>query len=63
MKRYVETCGDDNIVFVPFSHGVDPVRVYPRTEKDGNALHGTKLSGYQAGDALFAWLLNDIASR
>ncbi len=63
MKRYVETCGDDNIVFVPFSHGVDPVRAYPRTEKDGNALHGTLLSGYQAGDALFAWLLNDIASR
>ena len=63
MKRYVETCGDDNIVFVPFSHGVDPVRAYPRTEKDGNALHGTQLSGYQAGDALFAWLLNDITSR
>lgn len=63
MKRYVETCGDDNIVFVPFSHGIDPVRAYPRTEEDGNALHGTRLSGYQAGDALFAWLLNDIANH
>ena len=63
IKRFVETRGDDNIVFVPFSHGVDPVRAYPRTEEDGNALHGTRLSGYQAGDALFAWLLNDITNR
>ena len=63
MKEFVETYGDGNMVFVPFSHGIDPVRAYPRTEADGNALHGTKLSGYQAGDALFAWLLNDITSR
>ena len=59
MKHFIETYGDDNIVFVPFSHGIDPVRAYPRTEEDGNALHGTRLSGYQAGDALFAWLLNE----
>lgn len=63
IKRHVETCGDGNVVFVPFSHGIDPVRAYPRTEKDGNALHGTELSGRQAGDALFAWLLNDIGNE
>ena len=63
MKRFAETCGDDNVTFVPFSHAMDPVRAFPRTEQDGNALHGTALSGYQAGDALFAWLLNDITSR
>ena len=63
MKRFVETYGDGNIVFVPFSHGIDPVKAYPRTEQDGNALHGTRLSGYQAGDALYAWLLNDITNR
>ena len=63
MKRYVETCGDDNMVFVPFSHGIDPVRAFPRSEEHGNALHGLALSGHQAGDALFAWLINDITSR
>ena len=63
MKRYVETCGDDNMVFVPFSHGIDPVRAFPRSEQHANALHGTALSGHQAGDALFAWLLNDITNR
>ena len=63
IKRFVETCGDGNVVFVPFSHGIDPVNAYPRTEKDGNALHGTRLSGIQAGDALFAWLVNDITRR
>ena len=63
MKNFVETCGDGNIVFVPFSHAIDPVRAFPRTEKDGNALHGTELSGHQAGDALFAWLINDVTSR
>ena len=60
IKRYIETCGDDNMVFVPFSHGIDPVKEYPRTEKDGNALHCNRLGGTQAGDALFAWLVNDI---
>ena len=60
IKRLVETYGDDNIVFMPFSHGIDPVNAYPRTEKTGNALHGTQLSGIQAGDALFSWLINDI---
>jgi len=62
-KRFIETYGDDNIVFVPFSHGIDPVRAFPRTEQYANALHGTALSGKQAGDALFAWLLNDITSH
>jgi hypothetical protein len=51
------------MVFVPFSHGIDPIRAYPRTEKHANALHGLALSGHQAGDALFAWLLNDITNR
>ena len=60
MKRFVETSGDGNMVFVPFSHAIDPVRAYPRTEEDANALHGTELSGRQAADALFAWLLNDM---
>ena len=63
MKAFIEACNDGNIVFVPYSHGIDPVRAYPRTEKNGNALHGTQLSGFQAGDALFAWLLNDITNR
>ena len=63
IKHYIETCGDDNMVFVPFSHGIDPIRAFPRTEKHANALHGLALSGHQAGDALFAWLINDITSR
>ncbi len=63
MKHYVETCGDTNMVFVPFSHGIDPVRAYPRSEQHANALHETPVGGHQAGDALFAWLLNDITSR
>ena len=60
MMRLVAESGDPNMVFVPFSHGIDPVRSFPRTEADGNALHGTEQSGFQAGDALFAWLLNDL---
>ena len=63
IKAFIETCNDGNVVFVPYSHGIDPVKAYPRTEKNGNALHGTQLSGFQAGDALFAWLLNDITNR
>ena len=60
MMKLVEECGDQNIVFVPFSHNIDPVNAFPRERSNANALHGTAVSGFQAGDALYAWLVNDL---
>ena len=60
IERLCRELGDPKIVYVPYSHGVDPLGSYPRGKKRGNALHATREGGLQMGDTLFAWLLNSI---
>ena len=63
MKAYIDSLGDDRLVFVPITQNVDHLKAYPLGRKSGNAMHATFRGGEQLGDALFAWLLHDIETR
>lgn len=63
MKEFCEASGDDRVVFVPFTFGVDPVGGYDTGLKFGNALHANPVGGRQMGDGLFSWLANDLDGR
>ena len=62
MKKFCEESGDPKLVFVPISQGVSHLSAYP-VGRGGNALHPSKIGGRQIGDALFAWLVADVAER
>ena len=59
MKDLVETSGDKRLRFVPLAQNVHPLKGYPCGEY-GNALHANASGGAQMGDALYAWLRNEL---
>ena len=56
-----ETSGDPKLKYAQVSQGLSLKGVYPEGET-ANALHPTLEGGKQLGDAIFAWLVNDIVS-
>lgn len=62
-ERFCRESGDDGLVFVPVSQGVDPVGSYYKGKSGGNALHPTEAGGQQIGDIIYAWLVNSIQGR
>ena len=68
-ERYVETCGDPKISFIPFMHAIDLANGFPTSEvplnarstrkvrRQTNAMHPTVDGGRQYGDAVAAWVL------
>lgn len=61
--RFVRESGDPKMVFVSICQNVDPVNGYPKGPKYANALHCLKSGGKMIGDALFAWLANDLGEK
>lgn len=54
---------DPDLIFVSAAQNTDPMGAYPTGRKTGNAMHATREGGKALGDAIFAWLISDIANR
>lgn len=62
IEKLVVAMDDPRILYMTASLNVDPVGAYPHG-KYANALHSTEEGGRQFGDALAAWLINDLVGR
>jgi len=58
--EFVRTLGDAKVFFVPVGQNVDPIGAFPYGQY-ANAGHATREGGKMAGDAIYAWLANDLA--
>lgn len=59
IAKLVSELGDPKIVYMTASLNVDPVGAYPHG-KYANALHSGPKGGVMFGDALAAWLIDDL---
>ena len=75
IKDFVDGLNDPKVRFIPFCPAIDPEGGYITAEvpvhaqsdvkvvRDANAVHPSAAGGKQLGDAVAAWLLNDLGAQ